>query len=121
MTSSVTGGYSSNNDLDYLVNSFSDSITSPDIFATVAFASIGSYGTSTSIETSKAISGTLPLTFTLSVITSTTSTTDTTRASMPIETQSEVSLMYHTTAEIHHHTSAVLRRSFSSSMLNYRG
>ena len=99
MTSSVTGVYSSNNGLDYLVNSFSDSITSLDSVPTTisAVASIGSYGTSTSSETSKA------------------------RAPVAIETQSEVNLMNYTTAEIHHHTSAVPRRSFSSSMLNYRG
>ena len=109
MTSSVT--YSSNNELDYMVNIFSDSITIT-----------GSYGTITSIETPKAISGTPPPTFTLSTITSMTLTTDTTTGPVPIQTQTEVSLMYSTTAEIHHHTSAVqLRTSFSLSMHNYGG
>lgn len=124
MTSSVT--YSSNNELDYLVNIFSDSITIPNSFATaissVAVASTGSYGTITSSETSKAIPGMPPPTFTLSTITSMTLTTDTTTGSVPIQTQTEVSLMHSTTAEIHHHTSAVLlRTSFSLSMHNYGG
>lgn len=109
MTSSVT--YSSNNELDYLVNIFSDSITSFNSFATaissVAVASTGSYGTITSSETPKAISGTPPPTFTLSTITL---TTDTTTGPVPIQTQTEVSLM-HSTAEIHHHTSAILLKT----------
>lgn len=91
MAPSVTGVYSSDNDLNYLFKHF---ITSPHSFntaiSTVAVASIGSYISS---EISMPMSGTPLPTFTLSAITSTTTTTHATGA--PIQTQSKGNIFQH--------------------------